>query len=306
MHQEINQQRIHNISQMLLEMAEGNFAYRIPRTGNDDELEALTVLVNWMAEEMKESVFHAGFINPHFSYQYVVQSTFVLDNKFVIKDFSGNVLDLLGFNSNELLGQDFIEILVKKSVSLLETVMAEILQNESYHTIVSLEFVTSEKLVIPASCTISRIYQSTDVVICLFSAIVDNTMEKSTTINKILTAEEQKSHNYLDVKSTQAVYDYILANMDSTMPTLKELSHLFGTNEYKLKNSFRYLFKMTIHQFYNSERLNRSQLLIKYTKIPLKTIAIMAGFTNYPNFSRAFKIKFGCSPTDIEKQSPIK
>lgn len=306
MHQEINQQRIHNISQMILEITEGNFAYRIPRTANDDELEALTVLVNWMAEEMKESVFHASFINPHFSYRYVVQSTFVLDNKFVIKDFSGNVPDLLGCNPNELLGKDFIAILAKESVSLLETVMAEILQNESYHTIVSFEFATSEKLVIPASCTISRIYKSTDVVICLFSAIMDNTMEKWTTTKKIFTAEEQKSHNYLDVKSTQAVYDYILANMDSTMPTLKELSHLFGTNEYKLKNSFRHLFKMTIHQFYNSERLNRSQLLIKYTKIPLKNIAIMAGFTNYPNFSRAFKIKFGCSPTDIEKQATIK
>jgi AraC-like DNA-binding protein len=183
---------------------------------------------------------------------------------------------------------------------------AEILQNESYRTVVSFELMTSEKLVIPASCTISRIYKSTDVVICLFSTIVDNTMEKWTTAGKIFTAEEQKSHNYLDVKSTQEVYDYILANMDSTMPTLKELSHLFGTNEYKLKNSFRHLFKMTIHQFYNSERLNRSQLLIKYTKIPLKNIAIMAGFTNYPNFSRAFKIKFGCSPTDIEKQSTIK
>ena len=79
MQQEINQQRIHNVCQMLLEMAEGNFAYRIPRTGNDDELEALTVLVNWMAEEMKESVFHGGYVNPHFSYRYIIQSSYILD-----------------------------------------------------------------------------------------------------------------------------------------------------------------------------------------------------------------------------------
>jgi len=49
MHKETNQQRINNIYQMLLEMAEGNFSYRIPRTDDDDELEALIVLLNWLA-----------------------------------------------------------------------------------------------------------------------------------------------------------------------------------------------------------------------------------------------------------------
>jgi AraC-like DNA-binding protein len=304
MHQEINHQRIQNISQMLLEMAEGNFTYRIPRTGNDDELEALIVLVNWMAEEMKESVFHTGYINPHFSYQHVVQSTFIVDNKFVIQDFSGNIPGLLGFNPNEIAGVDFMAILAKESLPLWETVMNEILQNESYQTIISLEFLSVEKLVVPASCSISRLYQSTDIVIGFFSAIVD-TMKKATTSKKKFTAEEQKIHNYLDVKTTQAVYDYILANMDSSIPTLKELSRLFGTNEYKLKNGFRHLFKMTIQQFYNSERLKRSQLLIQQTKIPLKTIAIMNGFSTYPNFSRAFKIKFGYPPTDLERQTTV-
>jgi AraC-like DNA-binding protein len=92
--------------------------------------------------------------------------------------------------------------------------------------------------------------------------------------------------------------------MDSAMPTLKELSRIFGTNEYKLKNGFKHIFKTTIQQFYNSERLKRAQLLIQYTKIPLKTIAIMTGFSTYPNFSRAFKIKFGYSPSDLQRQTP--
>ena len=131
-------------------------------------------------------------------------------------------------------------------------------------------------------------------------------MEKETLSSVAVTAEEHKIHNYLDLKSTQAVYDYILAHMDSSLPTLKELSRIFGTNEYKLKNGFRHLFKITIQQFYNNERLKRSQLLIKDTKIPLKTIAIMAGFSTYPNFSRAFKIKFGYSPTKMARRSSIK
>lgn len=302
--QEIDQKRMNTVYQMILEMAEGNFAYRIPRTGTDDEVEVVSVLVNWMAEEMKESAFHAGFVNPHHSYQYIVQSTLIVDNKWSIKDYSGNASGLLGFDPKELLELDFTALLTKESVSLWEIVKNEILQNESYQTIVSLEFVTVEKLVVPANCSISRLCQSTDIVIGFFSAIIQ-TMKVSTAAKKSLTAEEQKIHNYLDVKTTQVVYDYILANMDSPLPTLKELSRLFGTNEYKLKNGFRHLFKITIKQFYNNERLKRSQLLIQQTKIPLKTIALMTGFSTYPNFSRAFKIKFGHPPTGLERQTAI-
>ena len=64
MQQEINQQRIQSMYKMLLEMGSGNFTNRIERTEQDDELEALVVLVNMVAEEMKGSVFHSSFINP--------------------------------------------------------------------------------------------------------------------------------------------------------------------------------------------------------------------------------------------------
>lgn len=306
MDQEINQQRIKNIGQMLMEIAAGNFAYRIPRTDYDDELEGLTLLVNWVAEEMQESVFHGGYINPHFSYRYIIQSSYILDCNFAIKSCSADVPNLLGFESHALLGQDFTGILTKKSSLLWETIKTEMVQNGSYQTTVPLEFVTFDKLLIPVYCSISRLWQSTDIIISSFSAIIDDLMEKETMSSVAVTAEERKIHNYLDLKSTQAVYDYILAHMDSSLPTLKELSRIFGTNEYKLKNGFRHLFKITIQQFYNNERLKRSQLLIKDTKIPLKTIAIMAGFSTYPNFSRAFKIKFGYSPANMARRSSIR
>lgn len=305
MDHEIDEQRINRICQMLLEMADGNFTYRIPRTGMDDELEAVAVLVNWMAEEMKESVFHNGYVNPHHGYQYVAERTFMVDNKFRIKNYSVNVPDLLGFKSNELLELDFTTLLTKESVPLFKTVWNNVVENKSTSTIISLGLISIEKLIIAAPCTISMLCGSTEMMITFFSAISKNTIEKDPKAREVLNAEGRKIKNYLDLKSTQAVYDFILANMDSAMPTLKELSRIFGTNEYKLKNGFKHIFKTTIQQFYNNERLKRAQLLIQYTKIPLKTIAVMTGFSTYPNFSRAFKIKFGYSPTDLERQSPV-
>ena len=306
MDQEINQQRIKNIGQMLMEMAAGNFAYRIPRTDYDDELEGLTLLVNWVAEEMQESIFHGGYLNPHYSYRYVIQSSYILDSNFAIKDVSADVPSLLGFDCDELLGKDFTEILTKKSALIWKAVTDEIVQHETYQITVLLEFFTFYKLLIPVYCSISSLWRKTEIIISSFSVVIDEVKGKESLLKEVFSAEEQKIHNYLDVKSTQAVYDYVLANMDSTLPTLKELSKIFGTNEYKLKNGFRQLFKITIQQFYNNERLKRSQLLIKETKIPLKTIAVMAGFSTYPNFSRAFKIKFGYSPTKMARRSSIK
>jgi AraC-like DNA-binding protein len=305
MDQKIDQQRIEIIYEMLLEMAEGNFAYRIPRTGKDDELEGLAILVNWTAEEMNGSLFHSGYINPHHSYQYVAESTFMVDSRFIIKDFSVHVPDLLGYTSNELTELDFTALLAKESVALFKTVWNEVVQNKSNSSVISLGLVSVEKLIISAPCAISKLCGSTDIMITFFSANSTGSIEKIAGPREILTVEERKISNYLDLKSTQAVYDFILANMDSALPTLKELSRIFGTNEYKLKNGFKHVFKTTIQQFYNNERLKRAQLLIQYTKIPLKTIAIMAGFSTYPNFSRAFKIKFGYSPSDLERQPTV-
>lgn len=302
MDQEINQQRIKKIGDMLMEMAAGNFAYRIPRTKYDDELEGLTVLVNWVAEEMQKSIFQGGYVNLHNSYRRIVQSCYILDSNFAITDFSADVPNLLGFESDDLLGKDFTGILTKKSALIWETVKQEIKQHESYQITVPLEFFTFDKLLIPVHCNISSLWPRREVIISSFSVVVDDLVGMNPILKETVAAEENKIHNYLDVKSTQAVYDYLLAHMDSTIPTLKKLSQVFGTNEYKLKNGFRQLFKISIQQFYSNERLKRSQLLIMETKIPLKTIAVMAGFSTYPSFSRAFKIKFGCSPTKMARR----
>ena len=82
------EERIVTIHQMLFEMARGNFNTRIPLTSNDEELETLVVLINMVAEEMKESVFQIGYFNTHKTFQFTALSTFVLDFSFLIKSFT--------------------------------------------------------------------------------------------------------------------------------------------------------------------------------------------------------------------------
>ena len=95
------------------------------------------------------------------------------------------------------------------------------------------------------------------------------------------------------------VQEYILNHLEEPLPSTNELSKMFGTNEFTLKESFRDILNTSIYQFYNDERLKRAFFLIEHTFIPLKEIAFKCGFNDYNNFSKAFKKKYNHSPSDV-------
>jgi|SRR6478672_7190170 len=97
------------------------------------------------------------------------------------------------------------------------------------------------------------------------------------------------------------VQDYILNHLEEPLPSSKELSKMFGTNEFTLKENFRKILKTSIYQFYNDERLKKAHFLIQQTVIPLKEIAFLCGFNEYTNFFKAFKKKYNYSPSDVNR-----
>ncbi|MFC5976423.1 helix-turn-helix domain-containing protein [Flavobacterium salmonis] len=202
MEREIDQQRMRNIYHMLLEMSVGNFTYRIPRTENDDDLEGLAVLINMLAEEMKEAIFPDGYINKNHTHNHITET------------------------------------------------------KEDYKAL------------------IKSLPENSDVIIRSFEA-----------------------------RLIQNVYDYIIGHLDTPLPSLRELSQIFGINEFKLKQSFRELFRTSIYQFYNEQRLKKAHLLIEQSVLPLKEIAYISGFSTYANFSKSFKKKFDYAPNRVKRQA---
>ncbi len=100
----------------------------------------------------------------------------------------------------------------------------------------------------------------------------------------------------------QKVQDYILNHLEEPLPSTKELSDMFGTNEFTLKESFRKFLTTSVYQFYNDERLKKAHFLIQKSSIPLKEIAFICGFNDYTNFYKAFKKKYSVSPSDIVRE----
>ena len=97
----------------------------------------------------------------------------------------------------------------------------------------------------------------------------------------------------------QKVQEYIVNHLAEPLPSTKELSKMFGTNEFTLKESFREILKTSIYQYYNDERLQRSYFLIQQTALPLKEVAFVCGFNEYTNFYKAFKKKYKCNPNQV-------
>lgn len=100
-----NHKRIVAMHQMLFEMARGNFNRQIPGSGLDDELETLVVLMNMVAEELRESVLFSGHINTHGVRMLEASATLLLDEGDRIVGSSSGAMALLGLEPSELIGK---------------------------------------------------------------------------------------------------------------------------------------------------------------------------------------------------------
>jgi AraC family transcriptional activator of pyochelin receptor len=92
----------------------------------------------------------------------------------------------------------------------------------------------------------------------------------------------------------------LLANLIEP-PTIKELAHLIGTNENKLKKGFRLLYNTSINKLLQNERLSKAKLLIAEESFPIKEIAKMVGYKHSGHFTSKFKKRFGVLPKEYIK-----
>lgn len=292
-----NRKRMVSMHKMLFEMARGNFNNQIPLSSYDDEIETLVVLVNMVAEELKESIFHSGFVNPHITHKMVTPATFIIDENYNIKNVNQGALEILGYDSAEVLSRPIQDFLKEDFRDMSDSEIKEVEEILLAGEIITLHFITLKKLIVTAECSISRLSDGR----CTLLSFVAPFLQVNEIAAESFEIKVNRQHNFrkTDARLMQRVYDYILANLADPLPSVKELAKQFGTNDFKLKDGFRYFFHTSIYQFYTEERLKRAYLMIKQTDIPLKNISFMNGFNSYPNFSKSFKKRFGFSPKEL-------
>ena len=93
-------------------------------------------------------------------------------------------------------------------------------------------------------------------------------------------------------KARHFIQDFCLINID--LQTIAETAFL---SKFHLLRYFKEAFQITPHQYLIHCRLEKALELVKHNSLSITDIAKKVGFADAPIFSKAFKKKYGYSPT---------
>lgn len=119
----------------------------------------------------------------------------------------------------------------------------------------------------------------------------------------ILPSEERKRSVVMpkDYENLRHAREILLTRMQEP-PSLVELAHLAGINEFKLKKGFKELFGTTVYGELLRHRMGLATRYLNDTNKSVAEIALLCGYTHLSHFSTAFKKDFGVSPLEYRKK----
>jgi AraC-like DNA-binding protein len=92
----------------------------------------------------------------------------------------------------------------------------------------------------------------------------------------------------------------ILAEEFQEPPSLIQLAHRVGMNDFKLKKGFRKAFGTTAYEYVRGVRMDKARALLESGDLSVGETAVTVGYTCFGHFSAAFKKRFGILPRDVK------
>lgn len=80
-------------------------------------------------------------------------------------------------------------------------------------------------------------------------------------------------------------------------PSLEELCRLTRTHKRRLNAAFQACAGATVYEYLREIRMQEAKRLLDSTSLSVELVALRIGFTSGPNFSTAFRERFGLSPS---------
>lgn len=304
------------IKKFLLELSKGNFSYRLARSNDKDEYEALIALLNLTAEEIQQSFMHQCFISMHTEYSSIIQAVFFLDPNGVIMVSNPNASKILKFKEEELINKSFENLLDDESKLIWKKIFKASLEKSNYENQVHLTYQTKTALLLSAYCKVFKLLNvnnTENYLLVTFMNVASNrqffTEKLKRKIDKQLkrinkNTELKKNSPLINIEDRIKIRDIgeqIANNPEKSLGSLKSLAIQHHTNDFKIKQGFRDLYGMTVTQYHMSEKLRKAHFLIKSTSLPIKEIMIITGFVSSAHFSNAFKKQYNYTPSSLRK-----
>jgi AraC family transcriptional regulator, arabinose operon regulatory protein len=115
-----------------------------------------------------------------------------------------------------------------------------------------------------------------------------------------ITGKRQISHSPLPADDRiRRVLQAIESNPERS---IQELSALVNLSSSRLSHLFKAETGFSLQTFLSSSRLQAALDLLHSTEMPIKEISYRAGYRHAPSFVRAFRNKFGASPSGYRSQ----
>lgn len=103
-----------------------------------------------------------------------------------------------------------------------------------------------------------------------------------------------------DTSTAVRIRDYINNHLTSRL-TLPEIAEKFYISETHCIRLFRSEFGTTPMKYMLNTRLDESRRLLAVTMLPVQEIALMFNFSDHQHYCKAFKCRFGVSPTEYRR-----
>lgn len=310
-------QRMKQINQMLLEMASGNFFYRLERSAKNDNLESIGISLNMLAEEIQETLLHEGYVNSNNPIVEIIQMSFILDSEGCIEMVNQQVCNILSVVYTDIIGHSFEDFLENHSKKAWKNKWSVLKQKDVQDLSLELKFISKGELIIPKTCYITTFKEEGSNGGKTLISVVHHFKRQNHLEQHVLEASKTKKQpfhgespntkkskprlSFEDIEKIRNGRDIIINNLEMDFPSLKAFALQLGTNEFKLKYGFKELYGTSVFNFIKQERMRKSKMMLQYSTQSVKSIAQLTGFKSISHFSRTFKLYYGCSPSSLRK-----
>ena len=112
-----------------------------------------------------------------------------------------------------------------------------------------------------------------------------------------LTADHQKQ------RPLQDALQYIELHFKEHIEQ-KELAKRCGMTPFRFSRLFKQTYGIGFLEFVQNKRMEEAEALLHNSAMPITSIAYAVGFQDPSYFTRTFKQRFGCSPSDYRREEP--
>ena len=147
-------ERIEKINEVLLAIAEGNFATQADISDQFDDIDAIASGVNMLSEELRDSVITRNYLNSVL--RGIVDMLIIFDEHFIIKEVNGKLCEMLGKPKKFFLHQPITILFDRRKASFIQTLKDSVAKRaEAYN--IETEFKIKRQPPLPVALSLSAL-----------------------------------------------------------------------------------------------------------------------------------------------------